>query len=152
MDENMSKCVVYTEEAERVYDAEDSLTRSMVGLDKKNWLQFISDVLDDPKWKKVWGKKKLTISIRSTGMRYAYAYVRRGSPTIAIGSANYQRGMHITLHEIAHLIAGQDHQHDEVFCRTLLYLVRRYIGTVYHDKLEKRMYETGALKRPRRKR
>lgn len=148
----MSKCVVYTDEAERVYDAEDPLTRSLIGLDKKNWLQFISDVLDDPKWKKIWGKKKLAISIRSTGMRHAYAYVSKGSPTIATGAANYQRGMHITLHEIAHLIAGIDHRHDAVFCHTLLYLVKRYLGTFYHNKLEKRMYDTGALKRPRRRR
>jgi hypothetical protein len=130
----------------RVYDAEDFLTICPVGLSKLAMGMYLNVVLDDPRWRKKWGTKRLKIVMVSPNTRYARAYVHKGHPYIEIGNSNRQRGMHIILHELAHLLTNSENNHDQRFCKALLYLVEKYNGTLYARKLRHRFRQTGALR------
>lgn len=134
-------------QTERVYAAEDGDTICPIAMTEKTMGDFLHVVLNDPAWRKRWGKKKLKIVMRSPSARYARALIHRGCPVIILGASNAQRTVHIILHELAHLLVGGKHNHDVVFCRTLLRLVHDYAGTHYERKLRHRLWQTGALKR-----
>jgi hypothetical protein len=134
-------------QTERVYAAEDALVRCPVGLTKRELGLFLTDVLTDPLWKKRWKKKKLQVILRSRSSRYAQALIdKRGRPTILLGDSNNRRGIHMVLHEVAHLLVRVEDNHTERFCRTFLYLLGKYAGTYYEKGLRKRFIQTGALR------
>lgn len=133
-------------QALRVYDAEDSGTRDPRGLDRRSFRCIVNDVCHDPRWIRKWGRQKPRFLWRSRSATFSFATERNGKPVIALSQSNIDRGMHMILHEMAHLMCPLGAGHSPRFCRTLLYLYERYAGTVYAKALRKRYRQTGALR------
>lgn len=90
--------------------------------------------------------RKIRVKFLSAKAGWAWG----GHGSIELPDAGHGRTLHTIVHEIAHCVAGPC-GHDPKFIRVLLRLVKEFEGAHFAREMEKRMYQTGALKRPKRK-
>jgi len=105
----------------------------------KSAKDYILDVITDPAITKRYNFPEIKLvtgrGARGNGGAIAYDVLRGTGDIVNLRMIIQPRFLfnNILLHEIAHLIVGVEHGHDEVFQKTYLKLIRWKMGaTVYH--------------------
>jgi putative metallohydrolase (TIGR04338 family) len=74
-----------------------------------------------------------------------------GRMGLSLPDQRWARSVHVIIHEMAHACHPNSECHGRKFCHSLLVLTREFEGAQFARLLRHRLYQTGALKRPRRR-
>lgn len=133
-----------------VYDAEQyGCAVSIAKLkNRQEVLAFIAQIKKSKYWRKHNPCHKVhRVKFTGRGARWASAGRRR----MELPDNPWARNVHVIVHEMAHGCHPNSEMHGKKYIHSLLILTREFEGTVFARTLKERFYQTGALKRPRRR-
>lgn len=141
-----SKAVI--DQTLNVYDAEDfgNATINARLKTQKDVRLLVAAIMSFPYWKRR-NKNGRNFKVKFTGKNAKWAY--GGYSGISLPGNGRGRDVHTIVHEMAHAISSGVHGRE--FIKVLLVLTREFEGAHYAKALKERLYQTGALKRPRRR-
>jgi len=133
-----------------VYDAEqfgNAISDARLK-DRKEVLAFVATIKKSKYWQRHNPYRKLH-RVKFSGPQGRWASGgRRG---IKLPDAPWARTVHNIVHEMAHGCHPNSEMHGKKFIHSLLILTREFEGAAFARSLKKRLYQTGALRRPRRR-
>ncbi len=125
-------------------------------------VNFIQEFRGSKLYRHIWGRSPLLLKFTSRGSWNAYGgirYVKRKVngkmrdvvvPTITLPDNRHGHALDTIIHEMAHVLT-KGGGHNERFCRMRLRLSVLFEGAHYARLLRRRYYQTGALRRPKKK-
>lgn len=135
--------VSYSKEALRCYRAEeDEGTVNDGGLTKKELRALVVAIKADPYWHVLRKEVRRPFRLRLTNRRGRVAW--GGVDGIGIPDSFTGRTIHTVIHEMAHAALGGG-GHGKDFLTVMLYLMTRFEGMQYVERLKARLRARGAL-------